>query len=152
MNTSSLFLVLNDGSTFSLEKKYISQIKLLADMVADLGEIEAPVPIGCEDVTAETLQLMIQYLEQYPNEPEDAKYYILDEWSTEFFSPLNYQTMERLIKCANYFAVTSLVERCAVKIATMMRGKTIAELGDLFGRELAPEFVEELKSEDWNFV
>lgn len=151
---SLIKLLLNDSSIFNIDEKYIKQIRPLNDMFDDLGNIDktTEIPLINEDLTLESMNLIVQYLEHYPNEPEDVKYYVLDEWSTEFFKDMTYQQIETLMKGANYLAVVGLVERCAVKIAGLMAGKTIDQLRDVFNRELSPEFIEELKSENWNFA
>lgn len=158
MATSTVQFVFTDGSTFDMDAELVKSIKTISDMASDLDGISCPIPLP-DRIEPSVLPLVkvmpyiVSYAKQYPEEPEDVKYYVLDDWSTEFFKPLDYPTISSIMIGANFLAMTGLVERCAVKISQMMQGKTIEQLKQVFcmKRDFTEEELEEFRSEEWNF-
>ncbi len=119
--------------------------------------IDQPIPLY--EIDSKCLKLIIEYLEHYngnsPNEIEkplphcDFKE-IVDEFQYFFMNKLTLEQLIDLTSAANFMEITSLLDLCCAKIASMSLDKTEDELYQTFGIQdtFTPEEREKLKEEN----
>ena len=65
----------------------------------------------------------------YTNKLED----VIDQWCIEYLNSINDKELIDLLLATNYLNIKPLYEIILVKIATMIKGKTIEEIKEMFG-------------------
>lgn len=130
----TIILVSKEGDKLNTNEKAASRSKLIQNLLQDYPE-EAEIPLV--EVTTETLQRVIGYLEHYQNkEPKEIRREqkfenAVDEWDANFVK-IDTDKLFELINAANYMDIESLLDLTAAKIASYIKGKSSEDIEQKF--------------------
>jgi len=127
---------------FSLTTKSVSLCGLLRAILTELTPTEE-IPI--KHVTQRQLALVVQYLTHHQGVmPEEISKPILhsdmrkileDQFDAEFIESLSKLEVLGLVQAANYMDIQPLLSLGCAKVATLIKGKTAAEVRDILGED-----------------
>ena len=126
---------------------------------ADHPESE-PIPVG-NNISGRTLELIVRFMEHYKdtgNRPSKIQKPLpgpdLEKAGTNPFDlalvkDLNMDESQQLIAAANFLDVRQLVELCAAKLGSFIKGMTLKQLMDICQiTEFTPEWEEKVRKEN----
>jgi len=127
---------------FTLTTKSVSLCGLLRAILTELTPTE-DIPI--KHVTQRQLALVVQYLTHHQGVmPEEISKPILhsdmrkileDQFDAEFIESLSKLEVLGLVQAANYMDIQPLLSLGCAKVATLIKGKTAAEVRDILGED-----------------
>jgi len=135
----SLFLISCDGDKTKVSKDVAYMSALIKTILADDSydeSLEIPLP----NVNKETLNRVIEFCLHHVNNPmaevkkpltSSDMIDIVSKWDAEYVNvelSILYSTMS----AASYLDIPSLLDLCCIKIASMIRGKSPAEIKSIF--------------------
>ncbi|GMR34443.1 hypothetical protein PMAYCL1PPCAC_04638, partial [Pristionchus mayeri] len=160
-------LTTSDEKSFEVSLDVIKQSITVNTLVTDLGMNEEgsnmSVPIPLPNVTADILELVIEWCEYHKNDapvPEkpveeenkfdDKKDTTIPEWDSKFLLKPHRAVLFHIAIAANYLAIKVLLDYCCKTIANMIKGKTPEQIRHVFGIEcdFTPEELEAIKKDN----
>ncbi|KAJ3214315.1 hypothetical protein HDU67_001806 [Dinochytrium kinnereticum] len=157
---SKVVLTSQDNKTFTLEKEVAERSMLLKNMLEDVGDSEAPIPLP--NVTGKILEKVIEYCIHHkddplapPEEEKDAfdtsrrRSDDIEEWDAQFIKVDNEELFD-IILAANYLDIKSLLDLGCKTVANMIKGKTPEQIREMFNIEndFTPEEEEQIRREN----
>ena len=139
-------LISQEGEQLEVDQETVVISVLIKSMIDDSGtEEEIPLP----NVTMPILKQVIEFWENVKKTPlaeiekplkTDNLRDIVPEWYADFVD-VEQETLFEIILAANYLDIKSLLELAWAKVATMIKGKSVSEVRNLFNIEndLTPE-------------
>lgn len=155
-DNEKVILLTKENEEFRISKTAAELSVLIKNTIQDYP-IEQPIPLF--EIESHSLKFIIEYLEHYngasPKEIEkplphlDFKE-VVDEFQFFFINKLSLEQLIDLTSAANFMEITSLLDLCCAKIASMCLDKTEDELYQTFGIQdkFTPEEREKLKEEN----
>jgi len=151
----SVRLQSSDDQVFTIQKDIIQKSILIKNIIEDIGELDAPIPLP--NVTGTILHKVIDYLIHHkddpPQPPEDEtkekRTDDIDEWDSEFCK-VDQGTLFELILAANYLDIKPLLDLACKMVANMIKGKTSEEIRKTFNikNDFTPEEEEIVRKEN----
>ncbi|KAJ3191484.1 hypothetical protein HK101_007666 [Irineochytrium annulatum] len=153
-------LTSQDAQSFTVEKSVAERSMLLKNMLEDVGETDAPIPLP--NVTGRILNKVIEYCTHHkddpPAPPEEEKDAFdtsrrrsddIDEWDAAFIKVDNEELFE-VILAANYLDIKPLLDLGCKTVANMLKGKSPEQIREMFNIEcdFTPEELEEIRKEN----
>ena len=138
-----MILESNDGMKFCVRREPMlisNLIETIVESTEDTQDTEIPLP----NVTGGTLTRIIEFCEYYEQEPmkqiprplpsSGAFEDVVNGWCNQFISSFcTKEALFELIQAAHYMDIPPLLELGCAKIASMIRGKNIAEIKTIMG-------------------
>jgi S-phase kinase-associated protein 1 len=151
-------LISNSNNNCKVDKNVISTVSLLikdALEESDNNNIDEDIPLPFEhDVIEKTVEYC-NYFYYVPNiyedDLEDVK--TVSSWYTSFMD-VNDEMVFKLLRISDFMFIESLLELCSVKIAAIIKNKTLSELNERFNTDSyhTREELEEFESScNWEF-
>ena len=137
----NLTLTSADNQKIQIDSKSAERSHLLKGLIADYNQKEdIPLP----DIKYDILKKVVEYLAHYkdkepqqipkPLPSQDLKE-VTDEWDVNFINGMELDSVFDLINAANYMDISSLLDLACAKIASLMKGKSAAEIRAMFNIE-----------------
>ena len=137
----NLTLTSADNQKIQIDSKSAERSHLLKGLIADYNQKEdIPLP----DIKYDILKKVVEYLAHYkdkepqqipkPLPSQDLKE-VTDEWDVNFINGMELDSVFDLINAANYMDISSLLDLSCAKIASLMKGKSAAEIRAMFNIE-----------------
>ena len=130
---------LKNNKIYKLSKK----AAVLSELLKGMKEIpeELVIPLD-NDINSETLEKIIEYLVHFDGNPPreiskplymtDMKK-ITDEYSADFVDKLKIEELIDMISAAHYMKINCLLNLCCAKMVSLCKGKSEADIFDIFG-------------------
>lgn len=151
-------LISNSNNNFKVDKNVISTLsQLIMDMLEDSENNvnDEDIPLPFED---DVIKKMVEYCNYffyvpniYEDDLDDVK--TISSWYTSFMD-VNDEMVFKLLRISDFLFIKSLLELCSVKIAAIIKDKTLSELNERFDTDsyYTREEMEEFKSScNWEF-
>ncbi|ORZ00835.1 E3 ubiquitin ligase complex SCF subunit sconC [Syncephalastrum racemosum] len=149
---SSVHLLSSDNETFTVEKDVAERSVLIKNMLEDVGESDAPIPLP--NVTAKILRKVIEWCEQHKNDPvvqdeQERRNTDIDEWDQKYME-VDQETLFDIILAANYLDIKPLLDVGCKTVANMIKGKSAEEIRRTFNitNDFTPEEEAQIKKEN----
>ena len=137
----NLTLISEGNQKIQIDSKSAERSHLLKGLIADYNQKEdIPLP----DIKYDILKKVVEYLAHYkdkepqqipkPLPSQDLKE-VTDEWDVNFINGIDLDSVFDLINAANYMDISSLLDLSCAKIASLMKGKSAAEIRAMFNIE-----------------
>ena len=137
----NLTLTSADNQKIQIDSKSAERSHLLKGLIADYNQKDdIPLP----DIKYDILKKVVEYLAHYkdkepqqipkPLPSQDLKE-VTDEWDVNFINGIDLDSVFDLINAANYMDISSLLDLSCAKIASLMKGKSAAEISAMFNIE-----------------
>jgi S-phase kinase-associated protein 1 len=137
----NLTLTSSDNQKIQIDSKSAERSHLLKGLIADYNQKDdIPLP----DIKYDILKKVVEYLAHYkdkepqqipkPLPSQDLKE-VTDEWDVNFINGMELDSVFDLINAANYMDISSLLDLACAKIASLMKGKSAAEIRAMFNIE-----------------
>ena len=134
-------LISSDNQKIQIDSKSAERSHLLKGLIADYNQKDdIPLP----DIKYDILKKVVEYLAHYkdkepqqipkPLPSQDLKE-VTDEWDVNFINGMELDSVFDLINAANYMDISSLLDLACAKIASLMKGKSAAEIRAMFNIE-----------------
>jgi S-phase kinase-associated protein 1 len=134
-----------DEKTFVVPREVAEKSVLLKNMLEDVGESDAPIPLP--NVTGKVLEKVIAYCTHHKDDPvpsvEDEKDVFdayrrkiedVEEWDADFIKVEKEELFE-IILAANYLDIKPLLDLGCRTVADMLKGKSPEQIRDMFNIE-----------------
>ncbi|KAI9034161.1 Skp1 family, dimerization domain-containing protein [Hyaloraphidium curvatum] len=153
----TITLTSSDSVAFTVEREVAERSVLLKNMLEDVGESDAPIPLP--NVSGSILKKVIEYCEHHKGDPlptaeddnDDTRKRSddIEEWDADFVKVENDQLFE-LILAANYMDIKPLLDLGCKTVANMIKGKTPEQIREMFNIEndFTPEEEEQIRREN----
>ena len=139
--SKNLTLTSSDNQKIQIDSKSAERSHLLKGLIADYNQKDdIPLP----DIKYDILKKVVEYLAHYkdkepqqipkPLPSQDLKE-VTDEWDVNFINGMDLDSVFDLINAANYMDISSLLDLACAKIASLMKGKSAAEIRAMFNIE-----------------
>ncbi|KAK9472696.1 E3 ubiquitin ligase SCF complex, Skp subunit [Dipodascopsis tothii] len=149
-------LISSDGETFDVEKEVAERCVLIKNMIEDLGDASAEIPIP--NVTANVLKKVLEWCEHHKGDPmpsaedeSDArkKSTDIEEWDQKFMQ-VDQEMLFEIILAANYLDIKALLEVGCKTVANMIKGKSAEEIRRTFNiqNDFTPEEEAQIRREN----
>jgi len=150
--TKKITLKSSDGETFKISKMVALESQVIKHMIEEDCANDA---IPLQDVTANILEMVIEYCKKHVDASSDEKpsEEDLENWDAEFVK-VDQGTLFELILAANYLEIKSLLDLTCQTVADMIKGKTPEEIRETFNIEndFTPQEEEDVRRENqWAF-
>ncbi|KAG2174199.1 hypothetical protein INT43_004220 [Umbelopsis isabellina] len=139
-------LLSSDNETFTVDKQVAERSILIKNMLEDVGESDAPIPLP--NVTAKILKKVIDWCEHHRGDPVSQQEEIndrkrlteIDEWDQKFME-VDQETLFEIILAANYLDIKPLLDIGCKTVANMIKGKSPEEIRRTFNivNDFTPE-------------
>ncbi|KAF9645288.1 E3 ubiquitin ligase SCF complex, Skp subunit [Thelephora ganbajun] len=146
-----VLLISSDNEQFAVDKEVVERSILVKKMLEDAGESDQPLRLP--QVSSSVLKKILEYCEHHRGEPlpmdDEGPRQMVDigEWDRKFIT-VDQETLLEITLAANYLDIKPLLDVGCETVATMIKGKTPAEINKLFG---IPEEEAWIKSEnEWS--
>ena len=156
-----ILLVTNESGEYICEKNVYKYSNYLNNLVESSNEIsgEEEMKIVLSSINNKTLEEIINFLKYYDTNPfkqipkplrSDDLSACVDEWYVKYLENMELELLFEVIKSANFLEIESLLDITCAKVATMLKGKSVEEIRNIFGIEndFTPEEEEEIKKEN----
>ncbi|KAI8909717.1 putative negative regulator sulfur controller-3 [Gorgonomyces haynaldii] len=130
-----------DQMEFTVEKQVAEQSVLLKNLLEDVGETDAPIPLP--NVSGSILKRVLEYCKHHQNDPtEESEAFELqkqrpeeiEEWDAQFIKMDN-ELLFEVILAANYLDIKGLLDLGCKTMALMLKGKTTEEIRQMLNIE-----------------
>lgn len=147
-------LISSNNVSFNVEKNIIEKSVLIKNMLEDIGEDEAPIPLP--NVNDKILEKIIEWCKYHKDDPileEDSddiyKNLKIDNWDKNFFD-VDQETLFDIILAANYMDIKYLLNIGCKIIADMIKGKSVEEIRKIFNivNDFTPEEEAQIRKEN----
>lgn len=171
-------LISQDDQEITVSKDAIMLSVTIKNMVEDLGDVDAPIPIA--NIDMDILKHVVEFCEYKHKNPdpklkfvptendesdkaelekleEDERFKPLKGWDLEFinrFAPKSEVGKEsdltKIVIAANYLDIKSLLDIACKRFASYIKGKTTEEIREIFGiiNDFTPEEEEQIRKEN----
>ena len=149
--------LLCEGEKIDVDLDVIQKSTILKNMIEDTGkEGEIPIP----NIQLPILRKVLEFCEHYRvSNPKEIKKPLVskelsengvDEWDVKFIEMERVDDLIDLIVAANFLDIESLVNLGCAKIATIIKGKSVEEIRDVFGiqNDFTPHEEAQLREEN----
>jgi S-phase kinase-associated protein 1 len=149
--------LLCEGEKIDVDLDVVQKSTILKNMIEDTGkEGEIPIP----NIQLPILRKVLEYCLHYrsSNSKEIKKPLIsrelsengVEEWDCKFISIEKVDDLIDLIVAANFLDIESLVNLGCAKIATIIKGKSVEEIREVFGiqNDFTPQEEAQLREEN----
>ena len=142
MESEKIILISSDKLNIEIDKESAKKSITLEGLISGLNKekntIELPNIKG--DILKKIVDYLIYYKDKTPKEipkplPSSKLNLILDEWDNNYINNVELENIFDLLQAADYLGIATLVELCSAKLASLLRGKTEAELRSMFNNE-----------------
>lgn len=132
-------IVSSEGESFEVPISAAKLSEVFSNMINDEDEAQQDIPLS--NVNSTILTNVIYFLQHYQLEPmsEIVKPLIssnmgdlVEEWYANFVNEMSQEILFDLVCAAHFLGVEPLVELLSAKIASMIKGKTPAEIRTTF--------------------
>ena len=133
--------LLCDSEILEIEEEVAIQSLVLRNMIEDTGlEGEIPIP----NTRIQILKKALEYCSYYKGKeipkikkplPSANLSEFLEEWDFKFIDIEKVEDLIDLIVCANFLDIEGLLDLGCAKIASMIKGRTVEEIREIFGIE-----------------
>ncbi|KAJ3113597.1 hypothetical protein HDU96_003174 [Phlyctochytrium bullatum] len=161
---SKVVLTSQDNRTFTVDKEVAERSMLLKNMLEDVGDSEAPIPLPnvtgkiLEKCNKQVIEYCIHHKDDPPAPPEEEKDAFdtsrrrsddIEEWDAQFIKVENEELFD-IILAANYLDIKSLLDLGCKTVANMIKGKTPEQIREMFNIEndFTPEEEEQIRREN----
>ncbi|CAM0142039.1 hypothetical protein VKS41_004257 [Umbelopsis sp. WA50703] len=148
-------LLSSDNETFTVDKQVAERSILIKNMLEDVGESDAPIPLP--NVTAKILKKVIDWCEHHRGDPVSQQEEIndrkrlteIDEWDQKFME-VDQETLFEIILAANYLDIKPLLDIGCKTVANMIKGKSPEEIRRTFNivNDFTPEEEAQIRKEN----
>ncbi|KAI7828329.1 putative negative regulator sulfur controller-3 [Kickxella alabastrina] len=141
----------SDGKEVQVEKAVAIQSILIKNLLEDLGENDAPIPLP--NVTGKVLDKVIEYCTHHVDDPpalnddyEDAPKRSDDiaPWDEKFIA-VDQELLFEILLASNYMDIKPLLDLGCKTVANMIRNKSAVEIRKMFN--IVEDFTEEEKEQ-----
>lgn len=168
--SASLKIKTSDGDIVESDVSIINHLITLKNMYEDLknmcedlkfGEMTHDGTVVPVQISTSTMKLVVKFVEHLKTSPnpepsekkdkEKGEHLIFDPWETEFLN-LERSALFELILAANFLECKPLLDLGCRKVASMINGKTVAEIRETFNivNDFTPEEEEKIrKDNEW---
>ena len=150
-------LISKDGDAFLVSIPACSRSLFLKDVV----DVQSSTPpISLPDISSSCLAYLVEYMEHYQDPslsiPTIEKPLrsnnladLVPAWDAEFVNKPNEVVFE-IIEAANYMCIDGLINLASAKVASLIKGKTPAEIRQIFNIEnsLTPKEEAQIREEN----
>lgn len=131
---SNITLLSNDNKEIVIEKKAAEKSILIKNMIEDIGESDAPIPLP--NVNEKILLKIKEWMEHhkddlYKEDYQDNRNLEIDEWDQGFLD-IDQEMLFDIILAANYLDIKMLLDAGCKTVANMIKGKTAEEIRKIF--------------------
>ncbi|KAF9432841.1 E3 ubiquitin ligase complex SCF subunit scon-3 [Entomortierella beljakovae] len=145
-----------DNETFTVDKEVADRSILIKNMIEDVGETDAPIPLP--NVSSPVLKKVIEYCEHHRNDPVQVqdenddprkRSNDIEEWDMKFMQ-VDQEMLFEIILAANYLDIKPLLDVGCKTVANMIKGKTPEEIRKLFNivNDFTPEEEAQIRKEN----
>lgn len=130
----------NDEKLYKILRKNLQLSETLVDLMEDVQEIEHIPLLSVDSKTFEKISEYLDYHTKNPDEHEKYKNTGLREispWDYNFCCQTEHKLLQKVIIAADYLYIQPLIDVIAKYFATLIQGKTIVEVEDMFS-DLTP--------------
>ncbi|RUS22516.1 putative negative regulator sulfur controller-3 [Endogone sp. FLAS-F59071] len=149
-------LTSSDNENFSVDKEVSERSVLIKNMLEDVGESDAPIPLP--NVNSKVLKKVIEWCEHHRTDPpaptdentEDRKRNTdIEEWDRKFME-VDQETLFEIILAANYLDIKPLLDVGCKTVANMIKGKSPEEIRKTFNiiNDFTPEEEAQIRKEN----
>ncbi|RKO96010.1 hypothetical protein CXG81DRAFT_24332 [Caulochytrium protostelioides] len=155
-------LTSSDNQTFTVDRDIAEKSMLLKNMLEDVGESAAPIPLP--NVQADTLKRVIEYCEHHrsdapvPADDDKSKDAFdsvrkraddIEEWDAHFMK-METDAIFETILAANYLDIKPLLDLGCKTVANMIKGKRAEDIREMFNiqNDFTPEEEEQIRREN----
>ena len=150
MEDSTIKLVTKDGKEIEITKKQAELSELLKSAINDYPK-ETSFPLNeIDEKNCEKIKEYLAHLDgvtpaeiEKPITSNDMKN-LTDEWSANFVDKMPLEDLVNLTVAANYMGISSLLDLCCAKIASLCKDKSEEEIFKTFN--ITETFTEEEKN------
>jgi len=142
-NKKSITLVAADNSEIEVETKVVKGSQMITDMINKQGDNCSKIPL--HTIKKNVLKKVIEFLNYHadikkpypiimtPLQNSDLTKLTpsLDQWDINYIN-CNQEMLYELILAANILNISSLMQLCAARVASMMKGKTADQIRNTF--------------------
>ncbi|KAH8087492.1 putative negative regulator sulfur controller-3 [Filobasidium floriforme] len=156
-----VMLTTSDNETYDVEKDVAVRSVLIANMMEDIGDVNAPIPLP--NVTSNVLKKVLEYCDYHKSDPlpvasdpsadvaEEARRRTSEvgEWDAKFIQ-VDQEMLFEIILAANYLDIKPLLDLGCRTVATMIKGKSPEEIRKLFHikNDFTPEEEAQIRREN----
>jgi len=146
-----------DDVKFVVEKDVAERSILIKNMIEDVGESDAPIPLP--NVSSSVLKKVIEYcnhhrhdpiqtLDESDNDPRKRSNDI-EEWDAKFMD-VDQEMLFEIILAANYLDIKPLLDLGCKTVANIIKGKSPEEIRKIFNivNDFTPEEEAQIKKEN----
>ena len=137
----NLTLTSSDNQKIQIDSKSAERSHLLKGLIADYNQKEdIPLPDIKYDILKKVVEYLAHYKEKEPQQipkplPSQDLKEVTDEWDVNFINGMDLDSVFDLINAANYMDIAPLLDLACAKIASLMKGKSAAEIRAMFNIE-----------------
>ncbi|KAI5477114.1 S-phase kinase-associated protein 1 [Pseudohyphozyma bogoriensis] len=146
----------SDNEQFPVAKEVAIRSVLIKNLLDDLDESEAPIPLP--NVSANVLKKVLEWCEQHKKDPEPIaddgddtrkKTTEISDWDQKFIQ-VDQEMLFEIILAANYLDIKPLLDVGCKTVANMIKGKQPEEIRKLFNivNDFTPEEEAQIKKEN----
>ena len=149
--------LLCEGEKLDVDLEVVQKSTILKNMIEDTGkEGEIPIP----NIQLPILKKVLEFCDHYRNStPKEIKKPLVskelsengvDDWDAKFIELSNVDDLIDLVVAANFLDIESLVNLGCAKIATLIKGKSVEEIRDVFNiqNDFTPQEEAQLREEN----
>ena len=137
----NLTLTSSDNQKIQIDSKSAERSHLLKGLIADYNQKDdIPLPDIKYDILKKVVEYLAHYKEKEPQQipkplPSQDLKEVTDEWDVNFINGMDLDSVFDLINAANYMDIAPLLDLACAKIASLMKGKSAAEIRVMFNIE-----------------
>ena len=137
----NLTLTSSDNQKIQIDSKSAERSHLLKGLIADYNQKDdIPLPDIKYDILKKVVEYLAHYKEKEPQQipkplPSQDLKEVTDEWDVNFINGMDLDSVFDLINAANYMDIAPLLDLACAKIASLMKGKSAAEIRAMFNIE-----------------
>ena len=137
----NLTLTSSDNQKIQIDSKSAERSHLLKGLIADYNQKDdIPLPDIKYDILKKVVEYLAHYKEKEPQKipkplPSQDLKEVTDEWDVNFINGMDLDSVFDLINAANYMDIAPLLDLACAKIASLMKGKSAAEIRAMFNIE-----------------
>lgn len=146
----------SDNESFPVAKEVAIRSVLIKNLLDDLDESEAPIPLP--NVSSNVLKKVLEWCEQHKKDPEPLqddgddtrkKTTEISDWDQKFIQ-VDQEMLFEIILAANYLDIKPLLDVGCKTVANMIKGKQPEEIRKLFNivNDFTPEEEAQIKKEN----
>ncbi|EDW36783.1 GL25876 [Drosophila persimilis] len=125
----------SDGEVFVVDVKVVNFSKVLRTMLQSSWLVDDGKPVVLSNITGAILRMVLDWIKYHQDDPQDTeaaeKSSELQEWDANFVN-VDQDTLFKLIMAAYFLKIEGLVDVTCKAVANSIKGKTTAELREMF--------------------